>query len=288
MTFAAIAAATAFSSLGAQQVPGRDLFRFPVGTLAEASALAVSAGGGFWNPATIALGPMDRFRFSASALDSPIEQGVTAQLGTAAFRIPRGLTLGLSFAQAGVGDIPRTDSDPQSLGDGISYTSTIISGVAAATRGAATAGIAVRRRTGDVDLASGRATSIDVGAVIDRPAGLPVRGAIASFLLSPSRALERATGVAALEGYLPWAEHDLRAGVSYQHDEGGGNERFVFASAKAGLLDLRGGIAQESLYGSTSTRLRLGIGVRYAHYLVGIARDDGTSGLGATYQFVLT
>src|SRR5689334_9244216 len=80
MTFAAIAAATALSSLEAQQVPGRDLFHFPVGTLAEPSALATAAGGGMWNPATIALASNERFRFSAASLDSPIEQSVTAQL----------------------------------------------------------------------------------------------------------------------------------------------------------------------------------------------------------------
>ena len=288
MTFAAIAAATALSSLEAQQVPGRDLFRFPVGTLAEPAALASAAGGGFWNPATAALAANERYRFAAAALDSPIEQGVTAQLGTGAFRTTRGITVAVSFAQAGVGDIPRTDTDPQSVGDAISYRSNVVSGILAASRGPATAGVAVRRRTGMVEQSNGRATSVDVGAVIDRPAGLPLRAAASSFLLSPSRSLERATGVAAVEGYLPWKERDARAGISFQHDEGGGSERFIYASARASMFDLRGGLAQESLYGSTTTRLRLGVGVRHARYLVGIARDDGTNGLGATYQFVLT
>jgi len=55
ITFAAVAAAAALSPLQAQQVPGRQLYDFPLGALAEAPALANSAGGGFWNPATIAL-----------------------------------------------------------------------------------------------------------------------------------------------------------------------------------------------------------------------------------------
>src|SRR4051812_12139455 len=75
MTFAAIAASLALAPLGAQQVPGRELFDFPIGSMAEAPALATAAGGGFWNPATIALSTTDRFRAAIAALDSPTEQG---------------------------------------------------------------------------------------------------------------------------------------------------------------------------------------------------------------------
>lgn len=288
LTFAAIAAAAALSPLHAQQVPGRDLFLFPLGTLAEAPALASAAGGGFWNPATIALRKTDRFLVSAAALDSPIEQAVSAQIGTAAYRLRSGFTAGISIAQSSVGDIPRTDTDPQSIGGEIPYRSMIVSGILAAERGPATVGIALRRRTGTVDLTRGRATSLDVGAILDRPAGLPIRAALSSFLLSPSRQLERASAIGAMEGYLPQRlGPDTRAGVSYQSDDGNGDERFFYASGRAGLLDLRGGIARQSAFGSTTTRLRLGLGVRYAHYLVGISREDGTAGLGATYQFLL-
>jgi hypothetical protein len=288
LTFAAIAAAAALSPLHAQQVPGRDLFTFPLGTLAEAPALASAAGGGFWNPATIALRPGDRANFSIAALESPIEQGVSARIGTAAYQFRSGITAGLSVAQSDVGDILRTDTDPQSVGDEILYTSMIISGVVAAERGPATIGFALRQRSGTVDFTHGRATSFDVGATLDKPAGLPFRAAVSSFLLSPSRQLERASAIGAIEGYLPRAAGtDTRAGVSYQHDEGGGSERFAYASGRVGLLDLRGGIASQNAFGSTTTRLRLGVGVRYAHYLVGISREDGTAGLGASYQFLL-
>src|SRR2546430_14529371 len=91
MTFAALAAAAALSPLRAQQVPGRDLFQFPIGALAEAPGLASAAGGGFWNPATIMLRKGEQALFSATALDSPIEQGVSAQLGTVAYRTLSGL-----------------------------------------------------------------------------------------------------------------------------------------------------------------------------------------------------
>jgi hypothetical protein len=289
MTFAAVAAAAALSPLQAQQVPGRDLYTFPLGTLAEAPALASMAGGGFWNPATIALRQGDRALFSAAALDSPIEQGVSAWIGTAAYQVRSGLTAGVSVAQAKVGDIIRTDDLPHSSGDEVPYSSMILSGLVAVERGPATLGVAIRRRSGTVDRTNGQATSFDLGGTVDRPAGLPFRAAISSFLLSPSGELERASAIGAVEGYLPRrVGTDTRAGVSYQHDEGGATESFVYGSGRVGFVDLRGGVARQTAFGSTTTRLRLGVGVRYSHYVVGIAREDGTAGLGASYQFLLT
>jgi hypothetical protein len=285
--FAAVAAAVALRPLPAQQVPGRQLFDFPLGEMAEAPALATAAGGGFWNPATIALREGDRFLFSIAALNSPIEQGVSAELGTAAYQIRPGITAGLSVAMSGVSDLLRTDTDPQSIGSAIPFSSTIVSGILAAERGPTTFGIALRQRTGTVDQTSGRATSVDVGATVDRPHGLPFRAALASFLFAPLTHVERASAVGAVEGYLPVAKGDMRVGLSYQQDDGGGNDGFVYAAGQAGLLDLRGGIARETSFGSSTTRLRLGIGVHYAHYLVGVAREDGTAGLGASYQFLL-
>lgn len=286
MTFAAIAAAAAMSPLEAQQVPGRDLFYFPLGALAEAPALASAAGGGFWNPATIALLPDDRARLAAAALSSASEQGVTGQIGTGAVRLRSGITIGISVAQSGVEDLQRTDTDPQSLGE-IGYGSTIVSAIVAGARGPGTYGVAVRHRTGTVDIVSGRATSVDAGVVVDRPRRLPLRAAVSTFLLSPSRDLERASGFAAVEGYLR-QRNDLRAGISWQQDEGGGSDGFLYASGRAGPVDLRGGMARHSNLNVTTTRLRLAVGVRHARYHVGVAREDGTAGFGASYQFQLT
>ena len=285
--FAAFAASATLSPLAAQDVPGRQLFDFPLGTLAEAPALASAAGGGFWNPATIALRGGDRFLISAAALNSPIEQGISSELGTAAYQVRPGITVGLSVAMSGVRDLLRTETDPQSIGDAIPFNSTIVSGMLAAERGPATFGLALRRRTGTVDLTYGRVTSVDVGATVDRPRGLPFRAALATFLLSPSRRLERASAVGALEGYLPLSMSNARVGASYQRDEGSGTERFIYAAGRAGPLDLRGGFARHTAFGSSTTRVRLGVGVHYAHYLVGVAREDGTAGLGASFQFVL-
>jgi hypothetical protein len=288
MTFAAIAAAAALSPLKAQQVPGRDLFEFPLGTLAEAPALATAAGGGFWNPASIALHGTSRLLLSASDLTSPNEQGVSAQLGTLAYRVRPNITAGISIAQSSVGDLLRTDTDPLSLGGEIPYRSTVVSGIVAVERGPATLGVALRSRSGTVDQTHGNATSVDVGGILDRPVGLPIRAALSSFLMSPSRGIERSSAIGAVEGYLPVTATDLRAGVSYQRTQATGDESFLYISDRTGLVDLRGGLARQTSFGSTTTRMRLGLGLRYANYLVGMSREDGTAGLGATYQFLLT
>src|SRR5215217_7379440 len=108
MTFAAVAALAVLGPLRAavsQQVPGRDLFQFPIGTMAEPPALASAAGGGFWNPATLSLEPGNRLLLAATALNSPIEQAVSAQLGTIAYRAVDHLTVGVQVAQASVQDL---------------------------------------------------------------------------------------------------------------------------------------------------------------------------------------
>ena len=111
---------------------------------------------------------------------------------------------------------------------------------------------------------------------------------MSSFLHSPSSVLERASIFSAVEGYIPWTAYDLRAGLSWQHDQGSGNEGYVYASGRAGIFDVRGGVARRTAFHESTSRLRLGLGLRYARYVVGVAREDGTAGIGASYQFLLT
>jgi len=291
MTFAAVAALVAlcpFRPASTQQVPGRDLFQFPLGTLAEPAALAVAAGGGFWNPATLALQPGNRWLLAATALNTPIDQAVSAQLGTVAYRLADHVTAGLQVAQASVQDLLRTDTDPQTLAGEIPYRSMIASAIAAVSRGNASLGVAIRRRSGEVDITSGHATSVDVGGTIERPAGLPVRLAASTFLQSVTGKGDRVTLLGAAEGLLPIRAADVRAGIAYQRDRDAGSETFAFTSARTHMVELRGGVARQTAFGFTTTRLRLGLGLRYARYLVGVSREEGTAGLGSTYQFLLT
>jgi hypothetical protein len=225
---------------------------------------------------------------SVTALSTPIEQAVSAQLGTFAYRVSRVLTAGIQLSQASVADLIRTDTDPQSIGAEIPYRSAILSAVASAAAGGASFGVALRRRSGEEDLASGHATSIDVGGTIERPAGIPIRLAASTFLNSITGKGDRRSALAAAEGLFPVRAADVRAGLAYQRDRDSGSETFAYASARTRTLEVHGGLARHDAYGSTTTRLRLGLGLRYARYLVGVAREEGTAGLGATYQFMLT
>ncbi|MEP7344229.1 MAG: hypothetical protein ABI877_03130, partial [Gemmatimonadaceae bacterium] len=88
-----IAPATALG----QQIPGRDLFDFPLGSVAEGAALALQTGDGLRNPAGILLPAGALGRVSISSLLTSSEQGVSAQSASAAM-FWRETTFGLSVA----------------------------------------------------------------------------------------------------------------------------------------------------------------------------------------------
>jgi hypothetical protein len=129
---------------------------------------------------------------------------------------------------------------------------------------------------------------VDVGGTIERPGGLPLRLAASTFLQSVTGKGDRVTLLGAAEGLLPVRAADVRAGLAYQRDRDAGSETFAFTSARTRMIELRGGLARQTAFGFTTTRLRLGLGLRYARYLVGVSREEGTAGLGSTYQFLLT
>jgi hypothetical protein len=50
----------------------------------------------------------------------------------------------------------------------------------------------------------------------------------------------------------------------------------------------RAAIGRAGAGGSAVTRIRSGLAVYYARYVVGVAREEGISGLGPVYQFTLS
>src|SRR5689334_15480765 len=116
LSFAAALAVVMASPSGAQRVPARDLLRYPLGTLAEAPALATESGDGFQNPATIALAEEARIRGTAVGLNTGTDRGVSAQLAAVAVRLPQRITVGISAARASITGIAHTDVDPQPIG----------------------------------------------------------------------------------------------------------------------------------------------------------------------------
>jgi hypothetical protein len=290
LIFVALASLVVTTAVAAQQVPGRDLLDFPVGLLAEAPALSTQMAAGLWNPAASALTGNQKVDFGLTGLTTPQEQGVTVEMAGLSYRVRPSLTGSLSFVQASVADILRTDTDPQSLGGEIPYGTTLLSAGLSTTHGRSSFGVAARYRWGALDTDRSGVLSVDGGAIVDRVAGTPVRLAISTFLLSPTPSKEDASFLAAAD--LPVVRRDstleVRAGYSRSQTQQYGHEDYVFTTSSYRQLDLSGGVVQSTIFGHVDRRLRLGFGLRYAGYTVAIGRDDGAAGFPASYQFLFT
>jgi hypothetical protein len=288
--FATLGSLALSAAAAAQQVPGRDLFEFPLGLLAEAPALSMQMPGGLWNPATASLRSPRHAAFGFAGLTSPQEQGVRLDMIGGALNVRPTVTASLSLVNAAVADILRTDTGgPQSIGGEIPYGTTLISAGLAATRGHITAGAALRYRWGTADSDHLGAAAIDGGAVIDGIGQVPVRVAFSTFLFTPNRR-DDASYLAAAD--VPVVVRDstfsLRTGYSVSRNEGRGHEDYIFGTSRYQMLDLSAGLVRAFAFGNISQSWRLGCGLHYAGYTLAIGREDGAAGLGASYQFLFT
>jgi hypothetical protein len=288
--FAAASWLLVAGTAAAQAVPGRDLLDFPLGLLAEAPPLSRQMIGGLWNPATAALDGKSRGAIGFAGLTTPQDQGVNLEMLSGSYVVRPRVTASLSFAQASVNDILKTETDPQSLGGEIPYATTITSAGLSAVHGSSKFGLAARFRSGTVDADHARSLSLDAGAIVDRVAGTPVRLAASTFLFSPARHSEEATYFLAAD--LPLVRRDsmlvVRGGYSIAHTEGRGREEYGFATATYRQFDASAGVSQAIVFGNRNQRWRLGLGLHYAGYTVAIGREDGAAGFPPSYQFLLT
>ena len=278
------------AALGAQEVPARDLLLFPLGALAEPQALATTAGLALWNPAAAALDDSSRARGTVGALTTPADQGVSMQLLELAVRVPGSLTGTLSVLRGAVGDLVRTDDSPLG-GTEIPYGTWLFSAGIARRQEAVTVGLAARHRIGRVDGERRGALGLDAGVVAERLLGVDGRLAASSFLWRPASSAEaRTTYALAADARVLGADahHQVRAGYAYAHTQSLSREHYVFASARWGGAEGRAGIVAHDAFGTGTRRLRLGIGLHRARYLVGFGREEGGAGLDPIYQFTLS
>lgn len=277
--------------LEAQPVPARDLWEFPLGAMFEPPALAREPGAGLWNPATIAVPAGERFRIGVASLSAGTAQGVEGQLLSGAWRRPGGTTWGMSVARAAVAGLVRTDSDPQSVGT-IPYTTVLVNlSAAREVLPHLSAGVAMRWRNGRADQQARDAVAADIGAVLHDLPWRNARLAVSSFLWRPGREIEdrpavlsaadfRVVGSSAMrEGRLGYSDHAVNRGA---------RERGPFVSARYERLEARATYLRGSAGASSTTRVRSGLALYYARYVVGVAREEGISGLGPVYQFTLS
>ena len=292
--FIVLAAAFAGTSVGRcqnREVPGRELLRFPIVLIAEPAALPGMFSGGFWNPAAAVLPDGTRWRVAAGAMSTPSDVSVNASAG-AVTAMWRGSSLSLSVLRASVAGVVRTESDPLTIANDVQYSTIVTSlGIARSVRGNLAWGLAARVRSGQIDTDLRTSVALDGGVVLEHLTRLDARFGLSTLLASPwSGGREHATFIGGADLRLFRADSDrfVRAGVSATTTQGGESEQFAFASGRYGVWEVRGGPVRTSAFGAENFRTRMAIAVHYIGYSVGIAREGSPSGLGPSYQFVLS
>lgn len=277
---------------GAQRVPGRDLLDFPLGTLADPPAMATSSGIGVSNPATFWVPRGHLAKLSLIAVQTPAEIGVTVAGVGAAASLPLNLTASLSVVRGAVDGIVRTTLDPETApGGDIPYVTTLYSAGLARQHQRVIVGLALRVRTGTVDDQRRSALGADAGLVADTILGLPVRAALSTFLWRPANGGDEESSYAgAMDGRIAGRDSslELRGGYGLTLVERRTVEHYLFTGGRAGPWDGRVGLLRHESSGEAEWTMRLGIGVRYGRYHVGVARDGVRDAIGGIYQFTLT
>ena len=276
--------------VGAQRVPGRDLLDFPIGALAEPPVIA-AADVALWNPANIIPATGNRGRIGFAAVQTPTDLGVSVVGFSLAAALPRDLGASVSAVRGSVTGIARTVADPMTVPGDIAYSTTMLSAGFARRTENVTAGIALRYRTGTVDMETRGAVGVDGGLLADSILGLPVRGALSTFLWRPANGADEETAYSgALETQFFHLDSTLvaRAGYALTLVEQRTSEQYLFAGASSKHLEVRGGVARYQSAGEREWSLRVGTGFHYGRYHIGVAREGARDGLGGIYQFTLT
>ena len=290
MIFGVAIAVGLATRLAAQEVPGRDLLLFPLGALAEPQALATSAGLGLWNPAAAVLRDTSRVRGTIAALASPADQAVSMQLVELSGRLPGGVTASLSAVRGAVDGLLRTEDSPFGVAE-LPYGTYVFSAGVARRQEHVAVGIAARHRTGRLDGERRGALGLDAGVIADELFGVDARVGASSFLWRPASSSSERTTYGFGADARVWGRddnHQVRAGYAYAHTEALSREHYVFAAGHWSGLELRGGIAELRSFGAWSRRLRLGVGLHRARYLVALGREESGAGLDPVYQFTLS
>jgi hypothetical protein len=212
------------------------------------------------------------------------------QLVELAARVPGSVTASLSVVRGTVGGLVRTDDSPLGGGE-IPYGTWVFSAGIARRQEGVTVGLAARHRLGHLDGRRRGALGLDAGVVAERLFGVDARLGASSFLWRPAAASEARTTYALAGDARIWGDgprRQVRAGYAYAHTQSLAREHYVFGSARWSGVEGRAGIVSYDAFGNGARRLRLGIGLHRARYLVGFAREEGGAGLAPIYQFTLS
>ncbi len=257
IVFTALAAWPLRASAQAAAIPARDLLAYPIALTAEAPALGSQTGTGLWNPATALLPEGNRWRLGVAAMSAPSDFGISAQVGTIAVKWRR-TTLGVTVARAAVGELLRTDTDPQSIGAEIPYSTMIMSLMAARRLSRhLVVGVALRSRNGRLDNVNRTGASLDAGMLAEHLGVLDLRVGASSFLWHPGNSeRERASYSVGADIRVTGRDtaRTVRAGYALQTTTGLSSEQFAFVTGRLGRWEARGGPVRTEIYGGANTR----------------------------------
>ncbi|MFI5311065.1 MAG: hypothetical protein ACHQQ3_07515 [Gemmatimonadales bacterium] len=253
--------------------------------------MGTETGSGLWNPATVLLSSDGQWRLSAAAMAQNTDVPLSAQLGSVA-GVWRHTTLALTVARAGVSGLLRTDSDPLGVGGDIPYSTLVLSAIAARRLTPhIIVGVAIRSRNGRLDDVSRTGVATDAGVLAEHLTALDVRVGASTFLFSPwSRSAERTSLLIGTDARLFGSDSSrtVRAGYAFQQTQALSTEHYLFAMARWGPWEVRGGPVQTQIYGDSNWRSRLGIAVHHDGYAVAVSREASVNGLLPTYHFSLS
>jgi hypothetical protein len=260
--------------------------------MANAPALATESGDGVWNPANVLLPAGIRARLSACALQSSADLGMSAQLLAASVAIPARLTVGVSVLRASVDNLLRTETDPQTIGPEIPYNTTVVSVHVAQQRAQyASGGLALRYRLGEMDGDRRGEFGLDAGVLSSGITEADIRLGASTFLWQPAQAAEAGatfSGAVDVRALGSDSLREGRLGYAYSHTLRGAREHYGVGTARFGRYFGRVGVGRSAEFGQDEWRVRLGLGLHYARYVIGVAREENGAGLSEMYQFTLS
>ena len=273
----------------AQQVPGRDLLAFPLGSLADAPVLS-REGFALWNPSLAELAGTSRARGAVGAVETPEEVGASV-LGVAlAARLPQGFTAAFSAVRGQVNGIARTTDSPAAIGGDLAYSTALYTVAASRRQQHVSVGVALRYRRGTMGDESGRGVRADAGVHADSVFALPIRAAATTFLWRPANASDEQSAFSGgLDGDIfALGTTTARIGYALTLLPQGSNEHYGFTSLVAGPWEGATGLVRRRRLGEVEWSMRLGVAVHHSRYRVGVAREGMRDGIGGIYQFTLS
>jgi hypothetical protein len=220
---------------------------------------------------------------------------VSAQTFALAYSI-RGTTAAVTVARSAVGDIGRTDTDPQTFGSDVRYGMLVVSALAAHREGRnLTSGIALRYQAGELDTERRQEIGIDAGVILDSVARRDITLAASSFLWRPGADAKLGRSGAAFSSAIDaraisfkrWGDASLRAGYAWTGTPQMSNEHFGYVTMRSRIWDARAGVARVITRTDATTRLRVALGARSGRYRIGVAREESPYGLSPSYVFML-